>query len=134
MSDALKIHIYPGDCDSAGHVNHAVMLTLLERARWAALEKRLSFADYVRRAQWAVVRHVEADYSMPALPGDDFIIRTGLLAIGKTSFTVKQIATNQRGEKVCELQVVYVTLGDDKRPMPVPDQWRDIFPPWTDSE
>ena len=134
MSDELKIHIYPGDCDSAGHVNHAVMLTLLERARWAALEKRLSFADYVRRAQWAVVRHVEADYSMPALPGDDFIIRTGLLAIGKTSFTVKQVATNQRGEKVCELQVVYVTLGEDKRPMPVPDQWRDIFPPWKDAE
>ena len=126
MPDELKIHIYPGDCDSAGHVNHAVMLTLLERARWAALEKRLSFADYVRRAQWAVVRHVEADYSMPALPGDDFIIRTGLLAIGKTSFTVRQVATNQRGEKVCELQVVYVTLGEDKRPIPVPDQWRDL--------
>ena len=134
MSDELKIHIYPGDCDSAGHVNHAVMLTLLERARWAALEKRLSFADYVRRAQWAVVRHIEADYSMPALPGDDFIIRTGLVASGNTSFTVKQVATNQRGEKVCELKVVYVTLGKDKRPMPVPDEWREIFPPWKEAE
>jgi thioesterase-3 len=134
MSDELRIHIYPGDCDSAGHVNHAVMLTLLERARWAALEKRLSFADYVRRAQWAVVRHVEADYSTPALPGDDFNVRTGLLAIGTTSFTVKQIATNQRGDKVCELKVIYVTLGEDKRPMPVPEQWREIFAPWKDAE
>jgi YbgC/YbaW family acyl-CoA thioester hydrolase len=133
MPDELKIHIYPGDCDSAGHVNHAVMLTLLERARWAALEKRLSFADYVRRAQWAVVRHIEADYSSPSLPGDDFIIRTGLLASGNTSFTVKQVATNQRGEKVCELKVVYVTLGKDGRPMPVPEEWREIFPPWVDA-
>lgn len=130
MSDELKIHIYPGDCDSAGHVNHAVMLMLLERARWAALEKRLSFADYVRRAQWAVVRHIEADYSSPALPGDDFIIRTGLVASGNTSFTVKQVATNQRGEKICELKVVYVTLGKDGRPMPVPEEWRAIFSPW----
>src|SRR5665213_2686068 len=110
MSDELKIHIYPGDCDSAGHVNHAVMLTLLERARWAALEKRLSFADYITRAQWAVVRHVEATYSLPARPGDDFIIRTGLLTVGNTSFTVKQVARNQNGNTVCEAQIVYVTL------------------------
>lgn len=129
----MKIHIYPGDCDSAGHVNHAVMLTLLERARWAALEKRLSFADYVRRAQWAVVRHIDATYNTPALPGDDFIIRTGLFATGNTSFTVKQVATNQRGEKVCELKVVYVTLGKDGRPMPVPEEWRSIFAPWEET-
>ena len=129
----MKIHIYPGDCDSAGHVNHAVMLTLLERARWAALEKRLSFADYVRRAQWAVVRHIDATYNTPALPGDDFIIRTGLFATGNTSFTVKQVATNQRGDTVCELKVVYVTLGKDGRPMPVPEEWRSIFAPWEET-
>jgi thioesterase III len=134
MSDELTIHIYPGDCDSAGHVNHAVMLTLLERARWAALEKRLSFADYITRAQWAVVRHVEATYSLPALPGDDFIVRTGLLTLGNTSFTVKQAARNQRGDTVCEAKIVYVTLGKDGRPMPVPAEWRDIFPPWEDKE
>ncbi|MEO7366371.1 MAG: thioesterase family protein [Gemmatimonadaceae bacterium] len=133
MPDELKIHIYPGDCDSAGHVYHAVMLTLLERARWAALEKRLSFADYVRRAQWAVVRHIDASYSVPARPGDDFIIKTGLLATGNTSFTVKQIATNQRGEQVVELKVVYVTLNTDGRPMPVPEEWRSIFPPFDET-
>jgi YbgC/YbaW family acyl-CoA thioester hydrolase len=134
MPDELKIHIYPGDCDSAGHVNHAVMLTLLERARWAALEKRLSFADYISRAQWAVVRHVEATYSLPARPGDDFIIQTGLSALGNTSFTVKQIARNQRGDTVCEAGIVYVTLGKDGRPMPVPEEWREIFPPWEDKQ
>ena len=133
MPDELKIHIYPGDCDSAGHVNHAVMLTLLERARWAALEKTLSFADYVGRAQWAVVRHVDASFSVPALPGDDFNIRTGLIATGNTSFTVKQIATNQRGQQVVEFKVVYVTLNTDKRPMPVPEQWRSIFPPFDET-
>ncbi len=132
MSDELKIHIYPSDCDTAGHVNHAVMLTLLERGRWSALEKHLSFEDYIRRAQWAVVRHVEVSYSSPSLPGDDFIIRTGLQGIGRTSFTVKQVAKNQRGELVCEAKIVYVTLDPEKRPMPVPEEWREIFSPWTD--
>lgn len=132
MSDELKIHIYPSDCDTAGHVNHAVLLTLLERARWAALEKRLSFADYIRRSQWAVVRHVEASYSTPSRPGDDFIVRTGLLAVGNTSFTVRQVAKNQNGDLVCELKVVYVTLSPEGLPMPVPEEWREIFSPWED--
>jgi len=132
MSDELKIHIYPGDCDTAGHVNHAVMLTLLERARWAALEKTLSFEDYKRRSQWAVVRHVEASYSNPSTPGDDFIVRTGLASLGNTSFTVRQVAKNQRGDLVCEAKVVYVTLSPEGRPMPVPEEWRQIFSPWED--
>jgi thioesterase III len=132
MSDELKIHIYPGDCDTAGHVNHAVMLTLLERARWDALEKHLNFSDYIRRSQWAVVRHVDVSYSSPALPGDDFIVRTGLESIGNTSFTVKQIARNQRNETICEARIVYVTLTSEGRPMRVPDEWREIFSPWQD--
>ena len=132
MSDELKIHIYPGDCDTAGHVNHAVMLTLLERARWAALETHLSFSDYIRRSQWAVVRHIDASYSTPALPGDDFIVRTGLLGVGNTSFTVIQVAKNQRGDLICELKVVYVTLSPEGKPMTVPEEWREIFSPWED--
>ena len=130
MSDELKIHIYPGDCDTAGHVNHAVMLTLLERARWAALEKHMPFQDYIKRSQWAVVRHVDVSYSNPALPGDDFIVRTGLESIGNTSFTVHQLATNQNGAVVCEATIVYVTLTPQGRPMPVPEEWREIFSPW----
>lgn len=130
MPDELTIHIYPGDCDTAGHVNHAVMLTLLERARWHALEKHMPFPDYIRRAQWAVVRHVEVSYSSPSLPGDDFIVRTGLESIGNTSFSVKQVATNQRDALVCEAKVVYVTLTPDGKPIRVPDEWRSIFPPW----
>jgi thioesterase-3 len=132
MSDELKIHIYPGDCDTAGHVNHAVMLTLLERARWAALEKHMPFKDYIRRSQWAVVRHVDASYSNPAMPGDDFLVRTGLQSIGNTSFTVRQVAKNQRGQLVCEAKIVYVTLTAEGRPMPVPDEWHAIFSPWED--
>ena len=132
MSDELRIHIYPGDCDTAGHVNHAVMLTLLERARWAALEKHMPFEDYIRRSQWAVVRHVDVSYSSPAMPGDDFIVRTGLQSIGNTSFTVRQIAKNQKGALVCEATIIYVTLSPEGKPMSVPDEWKEIFSPWED--
>lgn len=130
MADELTIHIYPGDCDTAGHVNHAVMLTLLERARWAALEKHMKFGDYIRRSQWAVVRHVDVTYNNPALPGDDFIVRTGLVKIGNTSFTVRQVARNGKGAVVCEATIVYVTLSPEGKPIPVPEEWQSIFSPW----
>ena len=78
MADELSIHIYPSDCDTAGHVNHAYMLMLLERARWAALERHMKFDEYLQRALTAVVRHIDASYSRSARSGDDFNIRTGL--------------------------------------------------------
>lgn len=130
MSDKFTIHVYPGDCDTAGHVNHAVMLTFLERARWDALEKHMPFKDYIKRSQWAVVRHVDIAYSNPALPGDDFIVRTGLESIGTTSFTVRQVARNQRDAVVCEAKIVYVTISPEGKPIRVPEEWSAIFSPW----
>jgi len=130
MADEFTIHIYPSDCDTAGHVNHAYMLGLLERARWAALERNMPFDEYLTRALTAVVRHVDASYSTSARSGDDFKVRTGLISIGNTSFKVKQTAHNQRGELICEATIVYVTLGPDRRPAPVPEHWRKIFLPW----
>jgi len=130
MPDELTIHIYPSDCDTAGHVNHAYILMLLERARWAALERHMPFDEYLTRALTAVVRQVDASYSRSARSGDDFRTRTGLLSIGNTSFTVKQTAHNQRGELICEATIVYVTLGADGKPVPVPEHWRSIFLPW----
>jgi len=130
MPDKLTIHIYPSDCDSAGHVNHAYMLTLLERARWAALETHLPFADYIKRNQWAVVRHIEASYSLSVMPGDDFNITTGLVSVGNTSFSVRQTAHNQRGALVCDATTVYVTISPEGNPITVPDEWRQIFSRW----
>ena len=130
MADELTIHIYPSDLDSAGHVNHAYMLMLLERARWAALERHMSYDEYVTRALTAVVRHVDASYSRSARAGDELRTRTGLVSIGNTSFTVMQTAHNQQGELICEATVVYVTLDADGKPTRVPEHWRTIFLPW----
>jgi acyl-CoA thioesterase FadM len=66
------------------------------------------------------------------MPGDDCIVRTGLQSIGNTSFTVRQVAKNQRGALVCEAKIVYVTLAKEGRPMPVPEEWRAIFSEWED--
>jgi YbgC/YbaW family acyl-CoA thioester hydrolase len=130
MSEDFKVHIYPSDCDSVGHVNHAHMLTLLERARWSALERQMSYRDYMKSKLWAVVRKVEASYHAQTLPGDDLTIHTGLLSVGNTSFVVKQEVRNQSGVLVCDASLVYVTVAPDGKPIPVPEEWRKLFSPW----
>ena len=126
------VHIFPSDCDLVGHVNHAQMLRILERARWDALEKAMTYEEYQRSKLWAVVRKVEALYNAQTYPGDDLRIRTGLVSVGNTSFVVKQQARNSRDEIVCEASIVYVTVSPEGRPIPVPDAWRNLFAPWTD--
>ena len=132
MMEEFKVHIYPSDCDSVGHVNHAHMLVLLERARWQALERHMSYDEYMRTSLWAVVRKVEASYQAQTFPGDDLSIRTGLLSVGNTSFIVRQVVSNQRAAIVCDASIVYVTVSPDGKPIPVPDQWRTLFSPWED--
>src|SRR3981081_4928088 len=100
MPEDFKVHIYPSDCDSVGHVNHAHMLVLLERARWQALERHMSYEEYMKTNLWAVVRKVEASYQAQTFPGDDLSIRTGLLSVGNTSFVVRQDVRHQRGGTV----------------------------------
>jgi YbgC/YbaW family acyl-CoA thioester hydrolase len=130
MPQDYKVHIYPSDCDSVGHVNHAHLLTILERARWEALERHMSYDEYMRTNLWAVVRKVEASYSAQVFPGDDLTIRTGLVSVGNTSFIVRQVVQSQRNAIVCDASIVYVTVSPDGKPIPVPDQWRTLFSPW----
>lgn len=130
--DEFVVHIFPSDCDSVGHVNHAQMLRLMERARWAALEKEMTYDEYEKSKLWAVVRKVEALYNAQTFPGDDLTIRTGLVSVGTTSFVVKQQAKGRSGDVVCDATIVYVTVSPEGRPIPVPDAWRNLFSPWTE--
>lgn len=105
---------------------------MLERARWKSLEQKMSHRDFLKSGLFAIVRHIEVSYEAQALPGDDLVIRTGLLATGTTSFTVQQQIRNARNDIVCQAKVVYVAVGIDQRPIRVPDQWRNMFTEWSD--
>jgi YbgC/YbaW family acyl-CoA thioester hydrolase len=110
------------------------MLTLLERARWSALERHMSYDAYMKSNLWAVVRKVEASYQAQTFPGDDLSIRTGMTSVGNTSFIVRQEVRNQKDVVVCDASIVYVTVSNDGKPIPVPDQWRTLFSPWEAAE
>jgi YbgC/YbaW family acyl-CoA thioester hydrolase len=127
-------HVYPTDCDVFGHVNHATMITLLEHARWALLEPAVSLADLRAGAVWTVVRHVEVSYTWQSVPGDDLVIRSGLLRVGRTSYTVRQTVRHARtGRLHAAATITFVCLDRESRPVPVPDRWRTMFPLWDDA-
>ena len=133
------IHIVPTDCDMLGHVNHATMIALLERARWALVEAMGPLAEFTRGGTYSVVRHVDIAYHRQSVPGDDLVVRSGLREVRTTSFVVRQevrkrVDGTNGGALVAEANVTLVAVGRDGRAVPVPDDWRTRFPRWSGSE
>ena len=131
----VRFHIYPTDCDMLGHLNHATMLNFLERARWALLEPQIDVRHWQKQPVFSVVRHVDIDYLAQSLPGEDLVIRSGLLAVRNTSYIVRQDARKVgKDVVVAKANIVFVTIGQDGRPVRVPDEWRKMLPQWPDDE
>jgi thioesterase III len=128
-------HIYPTDCDMLGHLNHATMLNFLERARWALLESQLDVREWARQPVYSVVRHVDIDYLAQSLPGEDLVIRSGLLAVRRTSYIIRQ-EVRKVGSVVlvAEASIVFVAIDQRGEPVPVPDPWRTMIPQWPETE
>lgn len=127
----ITIHVYPTDCDMLGHVNHATMITFLEHARWALIEPHQKTADFMKGGIWSVVRHVSISYHAQSLPGDDLVIRSGLLSVRNTSYVVRQEVRKLGADAlVAEADITFVAIGKEGRPVPVPQEWRTMFPHW----
>jgi YbgC/YbaW family acyl-CoA thioester hydrolase len=132
---SVTFHVYPTDCDMLGHLNHATMLNFLERARWALLEPQIDIREWARQSVFSVVRHVDIDYLAQSLPGEDLVIRSGLLAARNTSYIVRQDVKKLKSNVlVAQANIVFVTIGQDGRPVRVPDTWRSILPQWPETE
>lgn len=128
-------HIYPTDCDMLGHLNHATMLNFLERARWALLESQVNVRDWARQPVYSVVRHVDIGYLAQSLPGEDLVVRSGLLAVRRTSCIIKQeVRKVGSGALVAEASIVFVAINQRGEPVPVPDEWRTMIPQWPEPE
>ncbi len=127
----ISIHVYPTDCDMLGHVNHATMITFLEHARWAMLEPHMTVHDWFRAGVWPVVRHVDVGYQTQARPGDDLVVRSGLVGIGSTSFSVRQQVRRQGDARpVADATITFVCIDRSGAKVPVPKAWRTLIPEW----
>jgi len=131
----VTFHIYPTDCDMLGHLNHATMLNFLERARWALLEPQIDVRHWAKQPVFSVVRHVDIGYLAQSHPGENLVIRSGLLAIRRTSYIIKQEARKSGSDTlVAEASIVFVAVDQQGLPVPVPEGWRQMLPQWPESD
>ena len=130
----VTFHIYPTDCDMLGHLNHAAMLGFLERARWALLEPQINVRDWAKQPAYSVVRHVDIGYLAQSLPGEDLVVRSGLLAVKTTSYIIRQeVRKAHDNTRVAEANIVFVAIDQTGKPVRVPDSWREMLPHWAEA-
>lgn len=115
---AIRVLMMPRDTNAQGTIFGGVILSYIDQA--GAIEARRQGArTMVSVAMDKVVFH------QPVFVGDLISFWCETLRIGTTSVTVKvtveanRFNDSQRKVLVTEAQVVYVNLGDDRKPTPI---------------
>jgi pimeloyl-ACP methyl ester carboxylesterase len=76
---------------------------------------------------WPAVRRTSIEYLSQALPGERLRFDQVVSAVGTTSFTMRQSASEAAtGRLVATVELVFVCVNSAGRPVPVPDQFREI--------
>jgi YbgC/YbaW family acyl-CoA thioester hydrolase len=128
----VQLTVYPQDCDAFGHLNHAALLALLERARWESLALGPGMDLFHRNGVAPVVRKAVVDYRAPAFPNQILRVEMTIVHRGTTSWTIRHTATRVvDGELVAEADVVLVCLDRAGRPTPLPDELARLLGPRT---
>jgi pimeloyl-ACP methyl ester carboxylesterase/acyl-CoA thioesterase FadM len=113
--------VYPDDCDAYGHLNQAGFLRLFERARWSLLARGPGMSLFERHGVWPAVRKTTVEFLRQVFPGDVLRFEIEVAAWGDTSFTLRQRARHAGDDGLVAVsEMVFVTIGRDGRPVPIP--------------
>lgn len=113
------------ELDSFGHVNHAVFLNYFEQARFEALEACGWPIQRVHDLGWGVyVVRIEVDYLAEVRYGDRLSIETWAEEVQRSRMILAQTMERSDGVTAAGARVVGVWVGEDGRPMRMPDELR----------
>lgn len=124
-SPYIDFTVFPDECDAFGHLNQAAFLSYFERARWEVLDRTSGMKVFELAGVRPVVRRNTIEYHAQALPGERLRFEQRVSGVGRTSFTVQQVA-RKVGEAslVATAEVVLVCIDAQGRPTPVPAEVR----------
>lgn len=122
-----RLEVRFSDCDSMGHVNHAVYFTYLEQCRFA-LWRHLYGTSGVPGAG-TIMAHAECDYRAPAFVNDALDVRVKVTDVGRSSFVlVYEIVNAITGQRLADGKTVIVTYDyKGSRSMPIPAEARTLL-------
>jgi 3-oxoadipate enol-lactonase len=130
----VELTVYPHDCDAFGHLNHAAVLTVLERARWEGLARGPGMDLFHRNGVAPVVRKAVVEYRAAAFPSDVLRVAMAVVHRGTTSWTIRHTAHRVRDDVlIAEADLVFVCLDRAGRPTPIPEEMARLFGPRTAS-
>lgn len=117
------------ELDSFGHVNNAVFLNLLEKARCDfMLLKDLHFNNFHEWHLYPVVIRANLEFKRPALAGDRLHIKGWISQHTKASFTLQYEIVNQNnGYLILTGETTHVFVDDEGRPRRVPPLFYERF-------
>jgi 3-oxoadipate enol-lactonase len=128
MTPSIQLTVYPDECDAYGHLNQASFLSLFERARWEMLRAGPGMDLFDRTAAWPAVRRTVVEYHTAAFPGDVLQFEQDLTHVGRTSFTMRQVARRVAdGALVATAEFVFVCVNRNGRPIAVPKEFNDFM-------
>ncbi|MBK5258536.1 MAG: acyl-CoA thioesterase [Thermoanaerobaculia bacterium] len=118
---AIRVLMMPRDTNAHGTIFGGVILSYIDQA--GAIEARRQGLKYM-----VTVSMDKIVFHEPVFVGDLVSFWTETTRIGKTSITTKVVVEAIRGSDpgqrvvVTEAQVVYVNLGEDRKPTPITRQ------------
>ena len=114
------------DTDAFGHVNNAVFASYSELARVRYLIDVLQPTEEFSRMPLILAR-IALDFRSPIEFGEDVVVETRVDRIGTTSFDMShRMVAGREDRLVADVDTVLVTYDyANRRPMPVPDEWRE---------
>ena len=117
------------EMDSFGHVNNAVFLNYLEKARCDfMILKGLEFADFFKWRRYPVVVRANLEFKWPARAGDQLLVKGWVTDSTKTSFTLRyEIVDETTGRLVLNAETFHVFVDDNNRPSRIPPEFHEKF-------
>ena len=124
----IDLTVYPDECDAFGHLNQASFLSLFERARWEMLRAGPGMDLFDRTGTWPAVRKTVIEYHAAAFPGDILRFEQELTHVGRTSFTMRQVARRLRDDSlIATAEFLFVCVNRQGRPVSVPREFNDFM-------
>jgi acyl-CoA thioester hydrolase len=119
----VEIGTRHADLDPNGHINNVAIAAVIEDARTRFGLAVLRDAATPGSGMMAAAAHV--DYVAEARYPATFLVKVGLLDLGRTSWTIAELAL-QGGQPraFCRTTMVYM---EAKRPAPLPQGFRDAL-------
>lgn len=124
----ILLTVYPDECDAFGHLNQASFLSLFERARWELLRAGPGMDLFDRTGTWPAVRKTVIEYHASAFPGDVLRFEQDLTHVGRTSFTMRQVARRARDDAlIATAEFFFVCVNRQGRPVAVPREFNEYM-------